>query len=73
MSMFSTFSTSYQKLPRAGKWGMWLVVVVIAYFGVLEPAIEWSSRKAAQAEKLEKSLASRTRLAQGRRQLGARR
>lgn len=62
--MFSTFSTSYQKLPRAGKWGMWLVVVVIAYFGVLEPAIEWSSRKAAQAEKLEKSLASRTRLAQ---------
>lgn len=64
MSMFSTFSTSYKKLPRAGRWGLWLVVVVVGYFGVIEPAVDWSTSKAAEAEKLQKSLIARTRLSE---------
>lgn len=60
--MFSTFSSSYKKLPRAGRWGLWLVVVLVVYFGVVEPALDWSTRSAASADKLQKSLDARTRL-----------
>jgi hypothetical protein len=60
--MFSTFSTRYKQLPRAGRWGVWLVAVLIAYFAAIEPAVDWSARKATEAERLEKSLAARTRL-----------
>lgn len=60
--MFSTFSASYKKLPRAGRWGLWFVLVVVAYYGVIEPAVDWSTRKAAEAEKLEKALNARKRM-----------
>ncbi|MFT3686331.1 MAG: hypothetical protein QM783_15660 [Phycisphaerales bacterium] len=62
MSMFKNFSASYKKFPRAGRWGLWLVVAVVAYFGVLEPALDWSNRSAVAADRLEKALDARSRL-----------
>lgn len=60
--MFENFTARYRKLPRTGRWGFWFAVVLIAYFGVIEPAVNWSVEKAHAAEKLEKSLAARTKL-----------
>ncbi|HZW07471.1 MAG TPA: hypothetical protein VFF65_10130, partial [Phycisphaerales bacterium] len=62
MSMFPGVTARYKALPRVGRWGVWLVVALIAYFGAVEPAVEWSARKATEADRLEKALVDRTRL-----------
>lgn len=62
MSMFSSLTDRYRQLPRAGRWGFWLVAIVVVYFLAVEPAVDWSARKAVEVDRLEKSLAARTRL-----------
>ena len=60
--MFPSLTARYKQLPRAGRWGVWLVVILIVYFLAVEPAVDWSSKKAAEAARLEKALTDRTRL-----------
>ncbi|MDP1662186.1 MAG: hypothetical protein Q8L55_09755, partial [Phycisphaerales bacterium] len=60
--MFTSLSDRFRKLPRAGRWGVWLIAVLIVYFAAIEPAVDWSSNKAAEVSRLEKTLAARVRL-----------
>ncbi|MBY0396665.1 MAG: hypothetical protein K2X91_09395, partial [Thermoleophilia bacterium] len=62
MSMFPALTARYKALPRAGRWGVWFVLAVAAYFGAVEPALDWSSRSAISADRLRKALDARARL-----------
>lgn len=41
---------AYKSLPRAGRWFVWALVCVAAYFGVVEPVIDRASGISARAD-----------------------
>lgn len=46
----------YNALPRAGKWLTWLVAVIVAYFGVIEPSLVATQAARARADALAAGL-----------------
>ncbi len=62
---------AYARLPRSGRWLVWLGVVVAGYFGVVEPVMNRRAALAAEAGRIEAVLKAkaeaRTRVAESER------
>ena len=46
----------YNSLPRAGKWLVWALAVIVAYFGVVEPVLNATNAARARADTLAAGL-----------------
>ena len=44
---------SYWQMPRAGKWGVWFAVVMVLYFGAIEPYINFMNSVTVEADRIE--------------------
>lgn len=52
----SALLTRWNALPRAARWMILLLLALGAYFGVVEPALDWRARAALRADALEAGL-----------------
>ncbi len=52
----STLVRKFNALPRSGKWLVWTLVLVVAYFGIIEPALEMTAASKARADALAADL-----------------
>ncbi|MFN5959816.1 MAG: hypothetical protein ACK462_17965, partial [Planctomyces sp.] len=59
MSVLATVRQRWGSLPRSGKWISALVVVLVAYFGLVEPVMLATDRLRTQADALEAELRDR--------------
>ena len=48
----------YNALPRAAKWGVLACAALVAYFGVVEPALNAMNRWISRADTMERELAA---------------
>jgi len=46
----------YRGLPRSGKWLVWAAVLLVAYFGVVEPALDATARLVVRGDQLARRL-----------------
>ena len=53
---------SYWQMPRAGKWGVWFAVVMVLYFGAIEPYINFMNSVTVEADRIEARLRQRASL-----------
>lgn len=53
----NTLLQKYASLPRAGKWLVWTLVLVVVYFGVVEPVLTITAQSKSHADTLAAGLA----------------